>query len=100
MRFLPVFLDISSGIVALIGGGAAAKSKLRLLRSAGAHVRWYAGDVDVAEEVLLASTPPGHLEVALSIRCRPTSPNSWRWSRRPAARSMSKSPRAPAPATS
>ena len=45
MRFLPVFLDISLGIVALIGGGAAAKSKLRLLRSAGAHVRWYAGDV-------------------------------------------------------
>ena len=66
MRFLPVFLDLSAGVVALIGGGAAAKSKLRLLRSAGAHVRWYAGDVDVAEEVLLASAPPGHLEVALS----------------------------------
>src|SRR5439155_1397442 len=60
------FLDLSSGTVALIGGSAAALNKLRLLRSAGANVRWYAGDVDVAEEMLLASAPPGRLEVALS----------------------------------
>ena len=66
MRFLPVFLDLSSATVAVIGGGAAARAKLRLLRSAGAQVRWYAGDVDVAEEVLLLSAPPGRLEVALS----------------------------------
>jgi uroporphyrin-III C-methyltransferase/precorrin-2 dehydrogenase/sirohydrochlorin ferrochelatase len=66
MRFLPVFLDLSSGTVAVIGGGAAARAKLRLLRSAGAHVRWYAGHVDVAEEMLLLSAPPGRLDVALS----------------------------------
>ena len=64
--FSPLFLDLSSATVAVIGGGAAARAKLRLLRSAGAQVRWYPGDVDVAEEVLLLSAPPGRLEVALS----------------------------------
>src|SRR5262249_11977377 len=62
MRFLPVFLDLSSGTVALVGSGSAALSKLRLLRSAGADVRWYSGDVDVAEDVLLASASAGKLE--------------------------------------
>ena len=42
MRFLPLFLDLSAGTIALIGAGPAAASKLRLLRSAGANVRWYA----------------------------------------------------------
>ena len=41
MRFLPLFLDLSAGTVALVGGGSAAASKLRILREAGAHVRWY-----------------------------------------------------------
>ena len=31
MRFLPVFLDLSVGTVALVGDGVAAGSKLRLL---------------------------------------------------------------------
>ena len=65
MRYLPLFLDLSSGTVALIGSGAAAKNKLRLLRSAGASVRWYVGEVDIAEEVLSVSAPPGHVEIAL-----------------------------------
>jgi uroporphyrin-III C-methyltransferase / precorrin-2 dehydrogenase / sirohydrochlorin ferrochelatase len=65
MRFLPVFLDLTAGTVALIGAGPAALNKLRLLRAAGADVRWYSGDVDVAEEVVLASAPPGRLEVSL-----------------------------------
>jgi siroheme synthase (precorrin-2 oxidase/ferrochelatase) len=39
---------------------------LRALRSAGANVRWYTDDVDVAEELLLASAPPGGLELSLS----------------------------------
>src|SRR5215467_15467233 len=55
MRFLPVFLDLASGTVALVGSGAAALNKLRLLRAAGANVRWYSSSADVAEEVLLAS---------------------------------------------
>lgn len=66
MRFLPVFLDLKSGTVALIGSGPAAVNKLRLLRSAGANVRWYSGDIDVAEEVLLANTPPGLLELSFA----------------------------------
>jgi uroporphyrin-III C-methyltransferase/precorrin-2 dehydrogenase/sirohydrochlorin ferrochelatase len=66
MRFLPLFLDVSAGTVALIGAGPAALNKLRLLRAAGADVRWYSQDVDVAEEMLLASTPPGRLELSLS----------------------------------
>ena len=42
MRFLPVFLDLAQGAVGLAGSGPAAQSKLRLLRSAGARVRWFA----------------------------------------------------------
>jgi uroporphyrin-III C-methyltransferase/precorrin-2 dehydrogenase/sirohydrochlorin ferrochelatase len=44
MHFLPVFLDLHHGRVALIGSGPAAANKLRLLQSAGAQVRWYAAD--------------------------------------------------------
>jgi uroporphyrin-III C-methyltransferase/precorrin-2 dehydrogenase/sirohydrochlorin ferrochelatase len=66
MRFLPLFLDVSAGKVALIGSTPAALNKLRLLRAAGADVRWYSEDIDVAEEMLLASRPPGRLELSLS----------------------------------
>src|SRR5262245_32495114 len=50
MRFLPVFLDLQSGVVVLVGSGEPALSKLRLLDAAGARVRWYAsgGDVEPA----------------------------------------------------
>jgi uroporphyrin-III C-methyltransferase/precorrin-2 dehydrogenase/sirohydrochlorin ferrochelatase len=44
MRFFPVFLDLAAGSVVLAGSGAAAAAKLRLLRAAGARVRWYVGD--------------------------------------------------------
>ena len=44
MRFLPVFLDLQSGVVLLVGAGDFARAKLRLLVSAGARVRWYATD--------------------------------------------------------
>jgi uroporphyrin-III C-methyltransferase/precorrin-2 dehydrogenase/sirohydrochlorin ferrochelatase len=66
MRFLPLFLDVRAGTVALIGAGPAAQNKLRLLRAAGADVRWYSGNVDAAEEVLMASAPSGRLEISLS----------------------------------
>ena len=66
MRFLPLFLDVRAGTVALIGAGPAAQNKLRLLRAAGADVRWYCGDVDTAEEMLLASAPSGRLEFSWS----------------------------------
>src|SRR5579872_1251425 len=44
MRFLPIFLDLQRGAVLLVGGGDAARAKLRLLIAAGAQVRWYATD--------------------------------------------------------
>jgi uroporphyrin-III C-methyltransferase/precorrin-2 dehydrogenase/sirohydrochlorin ferrochelatase len=44
MRFLPVFLDLQTGAVLLIGAGDLARAKLRLLAAAGARVRWYAID--------------------------------------------------------
>src|SRR5262245_39896086 len=66
MRFLPVFLDLASGTVALVGSGQAALTKLRLLRASGANVRWYSSSADVAEEVLLASPPTGRLELSFA----------------------------------
>ena len=44
MRFLPVFLDLQSGVVLLVGAGELVRAKLRLLTSAGARVRWFAID--------------------------------------------------------
>jgi uroporphyrin-III C-methyltransferase/precorrin-2 dehydrogenase/sirohydrochlorin ferrochelatase len=63
MRFLPVFLDTSAGMVILVGSGEPARGKLRLLRAAGAYVRWFSRDVDVAEEMLTLSGP-GRLEIS------------------------------------
>jgi len=63
MRFLPVFLDLSVGTVALVGNGAAARSKLRLLRSAGANVRWYGGQHTTAAPALAADVVSSRVEV-------------------------------------
>src|SRR5947207_5888393 len=46
MRFLPVFLDLQSGPILLVGAGELVRAKLRLLLAAGAHVRWFATDGD------------------------------------------------------
>src|SRR5258708_29674534 len=46
MRYLPVFLDLQSGKVLLVGAGDLARAKLRLLAAAGAQVRWYATNDD------------------------------------------------------
>lgn len=62
MRFLPVFLDTSEAVVILVGSGEAALGKLRLLRAAGAHVRWFSRDADVADETLTPSGR-GRLEI-------------------------------------
>jgi uroporphyrin-III C-methyltransferase / precorrin-2 dehydrogenase / sirohydrochlorin ferrochelatase len=63
MRFLPVFLDTAAGVVIVVGSGEPALGKLRLLRAAGGHVRWFSRDTDVAEEM----RPPsgqGRLEIS------------------------------------
>ena len=63
MRFLPLFFDTSAGVFMLVGSGEPALAKLRLLRAAGAHVRWFSCNVDVAEE--LATSPgQGQLEIS------------------------------------
>ena len=54
MRYLPVFLDLQSGKVLLVGAGELVRAKLRLLVSAGARVRWFATDGD---HDLAGSTP-------------------------------------------
>src|SRR3954447_859948 len=46
MRFPPIFLDLRSGHVLLVGSGEVARAKLRLLLAAGASVRWHATDGD------------------------------------------------------
>ncbi|MGA7487692.1 MAG: NAD(P)-dependent oxidoreductase, partial [Xanthobacteraceae bacterium] len=63
MRFLPVFLDGAVGVFVLVGSGEAALGKLRLLRAAGAHVRWFSCKADVAEEEL---TLPGRGRLEVS----------------------------------
>jgi uroporphyrin-III C-methyltransferase/precorrin-2 dehydrogenase/sirohydrochlorin ferrochelatase len=64
VRFLPVFLEASAGVFVLVGSGDAALAKLRLLRAAGAHVRWFPRSADVAEEVLTQGGG-GRLEISL-----------------------------------
>src|SRR5262249_61355597 len=63
MRFLPVFLDAAAGVVIVVGSGEPALGKLRLLLAAGAHVRWFSRDADVAEEMLSLSAQ-GRLEIS------------------------------------
>lgn len=46
MRFLPVFLDLQTGPILLVGQGELVRAKLRLLLAAGATVRWFATDGD------------------------------------------------------
>ena len=57
MRLLPVFLALASAKVVLIGAGAPAVNKLRLLRAAGANVRWYAISADAAEAITVRFLP-------------------------------------------
>src|SRR3981081_3302840 len=63
MRFLPVFLDLQTGPVLLIGAGELARAKMRLLTAAGARVRWYAtdGNHDVSG---LAAADAARIELA------------------------------------
>ncbi len=77
MRYLPVFLDLQSGPVLLVGAGDLARAKLRLLAAAGARVRWYATDgnhdlsgVD-AEQVEIAHGDPlaAELKGVIAVLC-------------------------------
>jgi len=49
MRYLPLFLDLQTGPVLLVGGGDLARAKLRVLLAAGARIRWHViGDHDLS----------------------------------------------------
>ena len=65
MRFLPVFLDTAAGVVVVVGSGEPALAKLRLLRAAGGHVRWFSRDADVADAMPTLSGP-GRLEISFA----------------------------------
>ncbi len=62
MGFLPVFFEVSSRPVLLIGSGAQAKAKLQLLRAAGAQVRWFSTDGETAEQVAFDEHYAGRIE--------------------------------------
>jgi len=96
MSFLSVFLDLSAGVVVLVGAGPQAAAKLHLLRAAGARVKWflldansdraasltrhYAGPIDVvlgepddavlARAIALVSAVGGETDAVLSMRAR------------------------------
>src|SRR5437870_11969266 len=53
----------AAGVVLLVGSGEPALGKLRLLRAAGAHVRWFSRAIDIAEEMLTLSGE-GRLEIS------------------------------------
>jgi uroporphyrin-III C-methyltransferase / precorrin-2 dehydrogenase / sirohydrochlorin ferrochelatase len=63
MRFLPVFLDLKTGPLVLVGNGELAQAKLRLLAAAGARVRWYVTEPSGAEDASSAASFNG-VEVA------------------------------------
>lgn len=65
MRFLPVFLDLQGASVALVGTGPAAVTKLRLLQSAGARVRWYVDGSEIGENTP-ADPAAGQVEIVVS----------------------------------
>jgi uroporphyrin-III C-methyltransferase/precorrin-2 dehydrogenase/sirohydrochlorin ferrochelatase len=80
MRFLPVFLDLRSGVVLLVGAGDLARAKLRLLAAADARVRWFATDgqhdltgldTDEASRIELAAGDPLTADLAgvIAILC-------------------------------
>jgi uroporphyrin-III C-methyltransferase/precorrin-2 dehydrogenase/sirohydrochlorin ferrochelatase len=64
MRFLPVFLDLASGIVVLVGSGEAAINKLRLLQAAGAYVAWYPVATDPNAAAVVAANANERIRIS------------------------------------
>ena len=80
MQFLPVFLDLQTGPVLLVGAGDLARAKLRLLAAAGARIRYFATDnhhdlsglaADDAARIELAGGDPltAELNGVIAILC-------------------------------
>src|SRR6202050_4923795 len=95
MRFLPVFLDLQTGPVLLVGAGDLARTKLRLLAAAGGRIRWFATDgrhdvagfepadaariefgegdplaADLAGVIAIVCAGAGDVGIAMSLRAR------------------------------
>jgi uroporphyrin-III C-methyltransferase/precorrin-2 dehydrogenase/sirohydrochlorin ferrochelatase len=74
MRHFPVFLDLAAGPVVLVGSGAAALAKLRLLRAANADVRWHrddvADEVDLSDAVAVIAADGGAADEVVAARAR------------------------------
>src|SRR5260370_1046871 len=77
MRFLPVFLDLHTGPVLLIGAGDLARAKLRLLAAAGARGRWYATDGDHYLSRLSAAGANRSMAALANFLCDGVSGNAW-----------------------
>jgi siroheme synthase (precorrin-2 oxidase/ferrochelatase) len=50
MRFLPLFFDLTAGPVILAGAGREALAKLRILKAAGARIRWHVLSHEAVDE--------------------------------------------------
>jgi uroporphyrin-III C-methyltransferase / precorrin-2 dehydrogenase / sirohydrochlorin ferrochelatase len=72
MRHFPVFLDLAAGPVVLVGSGAAARAKLRLLRAASADVRWYRDYdmVDLSGVIAVIAAVGGPADDVIAARAR------------------------------
>ncbi|WP_316229564.1 siroheme synthase CysG [Bradyrhizobium sp. SZCCHNR1070] len=75
MQYLPVFLDLKTGPVLLVGAGELAHAKLRVLLAAGARISWFSTDGahdlgglrDPDKQIEFASGDPLEAELAGAI---------------------------------
>jgi uroporphyrin-III C-methyltransferase/precorrin-2 dehydrogenase/sirohydrochlorin ferrochelatase len=72
MRHFPVFLDLAAGPVVLVGSGAAALAKLRLLRAANASVRWSRDPdtVDLSDAMAVIAADGSAADEVVAARAR------------------------------
>src|SRR6202011_1298527 len=72
MRHFPVFLDLAAGPVVLVGSGAAALAKLRLLRAANASVRWSCDPdtVDLSDAMAVIAADGSAADEVIAARAR------------------------------
>jgi uroporphyrin-III C-methyltransferase/precorrin-2 dehydrogenase/sirohydrochlorin ferrochelatase len=72
MRHFPVFLDLAAGPVVLVGSGAAALAKLRLLRAANASVRWFRDPdtVDLSDAMAVIAADGSAADEVIAARAR------------------------------
>lgn len=66
MNFVPVFINLRSGTVAVCGRGVAAQGRVRRLLAVGAQVRWFIDDADVAEDLVSVGRTLRGIEVTFA----------------------------------